>query len=389
MNNTFEACARIHLDNADRRADAVSVVADLATLSSLVSSSAQPSAGALKEIFRRHDAEDQFRNFCLRAVAYATNPFIPGMILSVRLREAAKQVTGGEHRAIVDTASSVDELLLGMLERLPQTVKEIDDLGGVDACATMFEPPGMKQRTDWIGLGGPLEIILTNHQQLQTFCKVPLVFDYLSTKFMLGLPDLNDTEGILRNAGQLEQLARDNGLVLGDGGKALSGVPWFGPGLDEERIPPRTIFAMFKHPRTLLQAAHALVPNLVFFPGAQFAVAGVVAAPSSYYRVPAMRMALDFVVYLGMVALVSYFVLFHDAARGTRDGVVVHDFSWEEGACGFVFITVRSSCVFFFLSKRFPNLVVVLGAPSLRPSRRFCSSFTPSSLRGTQRQRAH
>lgn len=140
------------------------------------------------------------------------------------------------------------------------------------------------------GLGGPLDMILSDQQLLKTFSKVPLVMDLLSSKFMLGLPDLNDTQGVLRNADQLNYLRRmctdgkTNGLVLDDAVGAL------------------------------LQAAEAEDSSMTFLPGAQFIVAGVVSSPSSYYKVPAMRMALDFVVYIATVAVLSYFVFFHTAA---------------------------------------------------------------------------
>lgn len=62
----------------------------------------------------------------------------------------------------------------------------------------------------------------------------------------------------------------------------------------------------------MLQAADAGVPNLTFFPGAQFILAGLVAGPDDYYfEVPVMRMVLDLVVYLGMLTALGLFVLFH------------------------------------------------------------------------------
>lgn len=73
--------------------------------------------------------------------------------------------------------------------------------------------------------------------------------------------------------------------------------------------------------------------------------AGVAAAPCSHYGVPAMRMPLDFVVYVGMVAALSYLVLFHSTARSmVRDeGIVDHSFTFAEGTCALVFITVSIS----------------------------------------------
>lgn len=51
---------------------------------------------------------------------------------------------------------------------------------------------------------------------------------------------------------------------------------------------------------------------LTVLPGGQFTVAGLAAMPDQYYRVPAMRMVLDLAVYLGMLAVFSTVVLFHE-----------------------------------------------------------------------------
>lgn len=122
--------------------------------------------------------------------------------------------------------------------------------------------------------------------------------DFLSRKFTLGLPDLSDTVGVLRYPDKLADLigragGENNGLVLGDGGEGLSKLPWFKPRdvSSEAPQPDRGLFAKcLEIPATMLQAANAEVPNLTFFPGAQFIVAGLVAAPNNYFKVPIMRM---------------------------------------------------------------------------------------------------
>ena len=64
--------------------------------------------------------------------------------------------------------------------------------------------------------------------------------------------------------------------------------------------------------RVWVQGANASRPSLTILPGAQFIIAGILAKPNSYYRVvPALRMALDFVVYIMMLAVYSAWVLLH------------------------------------------------------------------------------
>lgn len=60
------------------------------------------------------------------------------------------------------------------------------------------------------------------------------------------------------------------------------------------------------------QGAYSDAPCTTMFLGTQFIVAGLVTKPNSYYKMPAMRMALDFVVYGAMLAVFSIFVLFYE-----------------------------------------------------------------------------
>lgn len=67
-----------------------------------------------------------FRKFCFLAVTSAANPFIPGITLSAVLAEAAKHADEGERKTLIEIREGIDELLLEMFERLPQTVSGFD-----------------------------------------------------------------------------------------------------------------------------------------------------------------------------------------------------------------------------------------------------------------------
>lgn len=323
--DTFSACVARHLNSGTRGDN------DLKTISSLMARSAQPSASELKKLSRLHTSGNLFKECCLRAVTSAVNPFIPGITLSIRLTEAAKQANEGERRVLSDIQSSVDEVLLEIFERLPQTVDGFE--GGMDSCTSVFEPFASKN-FDSAHLGGPLDMILSDQKQLETFCEVPLVMDFLSSKFTLGLPDLNDTSGVLRNNGQQKNVMRGD-LVLGG---CICGFLQTG---ELKFLPEGATF--FSEP-------------LTFFPGLRFVLVGVVAAPNSYYEVPAMRMVLDFVVYIATIAALSYFVFFQSSARSmTGDDLIVdHRFSVSEGACAAIFIAVsaRPYCALAKLCKK-------------------------------------
>ena len=53
-------------------------------------------------------------------------------------------------------------------------------------------------------------------------------------------------------------------------------------------------------------------PSLAILHWAQFIVAEVVAKSNSYYSVPVMRMALDFVVYVYVLLVFGFWILFHN-----------------------------------------------------------------------------
>lgn len=335
---------------------------ELQDLKNLLRNNGRPEIHELIGLSRRHARGEGLRECCLGAVTSAENPFIPGMNLSLALSGAAAKAPEGERGGIWDIQRSVDRLLLEIFERLPQTVRAFE--GGMHGCAEVLEPRLLPE-VGGSAHGGsshpgcpctPLKIMLAKSQQRETFCTVPLVVDFLSRRFTQGLPDLTDSDEILQNADELEYLneactdGRRNGLVLGDGGEALSRLPWFRHGTFRDKLEG------FRDPRTILQAAHADIPSLTLLPGAQFVAAGVVSKPNNYYRVPSMRMALDFVVYLLTIAWLNGLVFLHE------DGPV----SAEEGLFGAVFVVVsvtvnggRCGCVWCASRRR---LLPLMGA---------------------------
>lgn len=95
--------------------------------------------------------------------------------------------------------ADVDKLLLEVLEHLPQTVRGFE--GEMTACSAVFEPETVIPK--YKGTVGPLGVALQRRQQMDTYCTVPLVLDFMSRKFTKGLPTLRDTAGVLENNREL------------------------------------------------------------------------------------------------------------------------------------------------------------------------------------------
>lgn len=228
------------------------------------------------------------------------NPFVPGMKLSVAFSRAAEKAPEGERRNLLYLQRTVDEFLLEVFERLPQTVR---GCSGRMNCTTLFEPVYPDKDLS------PLQMMVGKRKQRLIYCKVPLVMDYLSVRFSRGLPDILDTDGILEGRGVLGTLAETN-----DG---------FAPDVFEgKQTPPAQSTSSSKSPLlylrqlwTLLQGLSTDFPGLAGIPivsrcpGLQFITAGIVASPGQYYRVPMLRMVLDFVVYVVMLAVFTFYVL--------------------------------------------------------------------------------
>ncbi|CAB1099736.1 unnamed protein product [Ectocarpus sp. CCAP 1310/34] len=361
LDEIFSKCAERHLRKHAGRPYG------LRLLSSLVASCARPSPSHLKKLAIAHAGGEKFRDCCLDAVASASNPFIPGLVLSIRLAEAAEKTNEGEQRAITDVHARVNDLLLEILEGLPRSVRSFER--DMDASGDMFEPASLPSKD----FETPMEMILSRRQQTEIFCSAPLVMDFIKRKFTLGLPSMRDKKEILADSKEIFHLSggdvRGNVcLVLGtfvpitvvdadvrredgpfidlkaedmdkkaaraDHGQ-LSAQAWAHPTL----LGSNCLLASFRSPRALLQGANDRLPCLTPFPAAQFIVAGLAARSNDYFRVPVMRMVLDLVVYLGVLVALSTFVLFRSQAEQSRvDGsadeeIVFRKLNWSEATC--------------------------------------------------------
>ena len=137
-----------------------------------------------------------------------------------------------------------------------------------------------------------------------------------------------DSGRVLQDRDELTRLAKGengDGLVLGvkpDPDDPFFTMDWSPFGFDLDDYPSDNAFHRptpdnFKDSkdvgffRVWVQGANASRPSLTILPGAQFIIAGILAKPNSYYKVPALRMALDFVIYIMMLAVYSFWVLLH------------------------------------------------------------------------------
>ena len=262
-----------------------------------------------QNLLRRNKLLDWIKTCLSGPLISSKNPFVPGLKLSVAFSNAAGNAPEGERRNLSSLQQTVDEFLLEVLERLPQTVRGCT---GYMDCSDLFEPDEDPN---------PLQMMVGKREQRLTFCKAPLVMDYLSVRFCRGLPGLLDTGRILDDMEMLRNLAKANdGLVLG-----VKETQMRKQVKDYESPTPLDHLC---HPLVLLQGSDADFPGLAGIPivgrcpGLQFITAGIVARPSQYYRVPMLRMVLEFVVYVLMLAFFSFFVLFHPDGELTRGEVI-------------------------------------------------------------------
>ncbi|CAM9403921.1 unnamed protein product [Ectocarpus sp. 12 AP-2014] len=223
----------------------------------------------------------------LGAISSADNPFIPGMNLSVACTTATRRAMEGEKRRLTSMQGAIDELLLEVLENMPQTVKGFK--GEMRDCSAIFEPETIIPR--FHGCQGPLHVVLSKRQQMETYCTIPLVLDFMSKKFTKGLPSLRDTEGVLLNN---KSFTEPGQTLYGDGLLAEGRVFFFGMALQRGY-------------------AGGTLSSITYFPGARFIIAGFLSRPGSYYKVPALRMCLDLVTYILMMIIFGGFVILHEA----------------------------------------------------------------------------
>ncbi|CAM9810440.1 unnamed protein product [Scytosiphon promiscuus] len=300
----------------------------------LLQNHARPECGALVELSRMTQ-HVWMKDCCMKAVASADNPFSPGFCLSVALAEAVKRAREGERHKLNLLQESVDQLLLEILERLPQTVLGFED--SMAGCSAVFEPELESKRVGvyaakYGSTEGPLSVALKGRSQTETFCSTPLVTDFLSRMFTRGLPNWRDSDDILRDPIELEYLAgftqgRPKWPVVDEfllSSQHLKGLVTRKPREDSVLISERDIptkqAADFL--RRYLQGAEPIAENdghrMTVLPGVQFIAAGLLVKPSTYFEIPAMRMMLDFVVYLAMLVFFSVLVLFHEETALTR-----------------------------------------------------------------------
>lgn len=270
----------------------------------------RPSFGDIGTLCRRSGAadgssfEDWLSRWCLHTVVSADNPFIPGMTLSIVLSEGEERASEGDQRILSSVRERVEDLLLEVLERLPKTARGFP--GGMDSCSATFEPEGLAHDPRY--LPGPLTVALQKRRQMGVFCVAPLVMDFLSLVFKKGLPDLRDTNSLCGNTGELQYLC----------------------GIGHESL---VINQSYLRTGSFLQGTSGC-GGMTILPGAQFIAAGVVAKPRGYYHVPAMRMVLDFLVYVGMLAFFCKFVLlFEDGESIDEEGAIIYEdvaITWGE-----------------------------------------------------------
>ncbi|CAM9407845.1 unnamed protein product [Scytosiphon promiscuus] len=272
----------------------------------------------------RVSSEERMGICFLETVASVENPFVPGVTLSVALAKAAAVTPEGERRKLLSLQQKLDSLLLEILERLPSTVEGFG--GYVAGCSAVFEPevPTGYSR----GSLGPLRMVLQERGHMETFCTQPLIVDFLTRRFTHGLPDLLDNKRVLSETSEMRALAsggprsqeyeglsvsqrqREDELCLGRSliidAKDRTDVFGF--------MGRSKVLDTLLSPCLMLQGVSGASAgrSLSLLPGAQFLTAGLVAMPDAYYMVPAMRMGLDFAVYLGMLALFSVVILSHD-----------------------------------------------------------------------------
>ncbi|CAN0069824.1 unnamed protein product [Scytosiphon promiscuus] len=258
------------------------------------------------------------RKCFLDAVCSAINPLLVGMRLSLLLADAAGMGNEGQRRVAERLQKEVEELVLEVFERLPQTVDGFrdGDIAGSGmeaslACSMVFTPEKTREgdqdhpsrlyqhgsegkRVDT----GPLEMALQARHQLELFCTQPLVLDFLSRAFTRGLPGLDASEAATREADEVKLCRQRNTSVQADGAGR-------GDGCDNS--------AGFSHQlQEVLEGPHQTLGSLTLFPGLQFILAQMVARPAFCYSVPAVRMSVDMIVYVLMLVLFSKEVLWYD-----------------------------------------------------------------------------
>lgn len=252
----------------------------------------------------------------LGGVCSADNPFAAGMALSVAIETAMWVLPGRKRRNLSDLQDKLDELILEVLERLPQSIHRVPR--GVDGCMAIFEPEIVGARG--VDYRGPLKLALQERQFTETVCVSPLVFEYLSYKFVSGLPLPWDSEDHIAATydGQRGAFSITEGMV------AESALGRLMQGLRTRRGSQGGLDRLRDWEKLL---------SSTMYPGTQFAMAGIVTKPMVFYRVPAIRMALDFIVHLFMLVVYTVVVLENDNGSVSKTEIALTLHVMVSGCC--------------------------------------------------------
>lgn len=248
-------------------------------MSVLIAYGADP---ALEDLIHLSDVctSDQMKDCFLSAMARVDNPIIPGFTLSIALGEAVEIAPVDHKLLLASLRQQVDELLLEVLERLPQAVR--DFTGRFRGCAEVFEP-GSKRACP-SDFAGPIQQALEDEHYADTLCTVPIIADYISYKFVSDLPNILSTGSVFsapsaRKEDQQDNLQRAKLVADGDLGRLMQGLPRAPVGSDapDDRA---------NRTKPFVEGCWDMVSSGdLLLPGMQFIVVGVVSKPYSYYKV--------------------------------------------------------------------------------------------------------
>eukprot|EP00752_Nemacystus_decipiens_P006624 g5955.t1 len=308
---------------------------------------------------------EELKRVFLGGVACVDNPFVPGVSLSVALKEALKNSPERESTTLKTLHESLDELILEILERLPQSISDFP--GGVKGCEDIFEPE-VAGIVRGFTFRGPLKLALQERQFSETLCVAPLMYKYMSYRFVAGLPNASDSKNLLdrpksTTTTSTATMTPSSTIRASRGETRASSPPTASATTAGETAtaaaaaaapPPTVVVSSSLSPESRKGQDYLYVDGFVadsefgrlmqglgftgwranpssngrpasrdmerifhgtILPGAQFIIIGVLTRPASYYKVPAVRMALSFYVHLVMLALFTTVVLEDDDGK--------------------------------------------------------------------------
>lgn len=282
----------------------------LNVLSMLLQHGASPASKDL--VFLSRNVEIGRLDDCFfQAVSSARNCFIPGLNISFALQGAMDDTREIERKILACLRQKGDAIMEEVLRWLPQTVGGVP--GGMEVCTALFEPEIIDSRA--AGDTGPLSRTLGCVHRIVTFATAPLGMDYMFQKFTRGLPGLTNASHVLA----LETPRLD----LRDEGKGHEILTALTPGSTMRSI--------------LIGVGEIMsdrsLSSLTIFPGAHFITTGIVAVPNSYYNVPAVRMAMEIIVYSTVLVLFTKEVLLFEEGPPAAGEFAFFGFVVVSGNC--------------------------------------------------------